>query len=204
MSPMLGSSPGGVLCSSPPAKSLSVPIKAARSLSQSVPCQDVAEGRHSFSRRVSEAGHKLSFGGGRTISITSTPPASGSKPPVAPSAPRAVHVGFAAPESSGLCLSPGRRETKSSLLSRALLDTPTNELFGCAAPLQSFQVRYGFRFDVLIPMITWHGFHTFFVLRLTLSLAVCSAWSWSPRRPERPKSICSLWCTFRWGLAECL
>ena len=144
MSPILGSSPGGVLCSSPPAKSSSVPIKTARSLSKSVPCQDVAEGRHSFSRRVSEAGSKLSFGGARTISITSTPSASGNKPPVAPSAPRAVHVGFAAPEGSGVCLSPGRRETKSSLLSRALLDTPTvgnNELFGCAAPVQSFQVR---------------------------------------------------------------
>lgn len=142
MSPILSSSPGGLLCSSPPAKSSSVPIKAGKPLSKSVPCQD--EGRHSFSRKVSETGNKLSFGGGRTISLSSTPSASGSRPPVAPSAPRAVHVGFAAPESSNVCLSPGRRETKSSLLSRALLDKPVigdNELFGCAAPVQTFKVR---------------------------------------------------------------
>jgi hypothetical protein len=71
------------------------------------------------------------------------------KPPAGPSACAKVQVGFApslevpsdAGASSGLA-SPGRRATKSSLLSRALLDTPTisSELYGAAAPSQAFSV----------------------------------------------------------------
>jgi hypothetical protein len=51
--------------------------------------------------------------------------------------------GFAAPESSNVALSPGRLNTKSSLLTASLLEpgvTLSPELFGAVQPQHHFQV----------------------------------------------------------------
>ncbi|WIA22155.1 hypothetical protein OEZ85_004491 [Tetradesmus obliquus] len=152
----LSSSPSSAAwASSPPAKSPSLPI--ARRLSKSLPlgAQDAAP---EVQRRTSNdaVGSRSKFSFSHSFSKPSNTPAasmaSGSvtsfaKPPAGPSACAKVQVGFApslavpsdAGAASGLA-SPGRRATKSSLLSRALLDTPTisSELYGAAAPTQAF------------------------------------------------------------------
>eukprot|EP00879_Flechtneria_rotunda_P000309 GHRR01000400.1.p1 GENE.GHRR01000400.1~~GHRR01000400.1.p1 ORF type:complete len:920 (+),score=392.79 GHRR01000400.1:268-3027(+) len=134
----LSSSPA-LLASSPPAKSSSLPIKP---LSKSVPSRQdvdlprrpsVSDGEQQHTRKLSF--NKTPFAG----SLTSTPVASAGRPPAVPSAVRGqVCVGFAVDSTPQL--SPGRLQTKSSLLSQALLEPSlSNELFGSAAPSSAFQ-----------------------------------------------------------------
>lgn len=145
-SPLLGSSP--------PAKSSSLPIKRAGGLSRSFAQSVVQPKPAEEQRRSSETGQQRqqSFSFSKTpFASHATSTASGStaaKPPAVP----AVHhrpslrvEGFSAPsESNNAALSPGKLQTKSSLLTASLLEPATGfcpELFGAVQPQHTFQVR---------------------------------------------------------------
>lgn len=157
----LSSSPTSGVWQSSPAKSPSVPI--ARRLSRSVPVAAPDAATDVQQRRTSDAGFstgsqsqrsRFAFSNNnsfKTPAASMASIASAAKPPAGPSACTKVQVGFACPTvsvsdgSSAVApslASPGRVATKSSLLSRALLDTPgvTNELYGASAPVQGFSV----------------------------------------------------------------
>jgi hypothetical protein len=136
-SPLLGSSP--------PAKSPSLPIRAKGGLSRSF-CSTVVKPAERTDRRSSESGQqRQSFGYSKTpfASMASTSTVSSSSAARPPAAPSLRVEGFAAPESSNVALSPGRLNTKSSLLTASLLEpgvTLSPELFGAVQPQHHFQV----------------------------------------------------------------
>jgi hypothetical protein len=142
-SPLLGSSP--------PAKSSSLPIKRAGGLSRSFAQTVVQPKQPAEERRSSETGQRqqsFSFSKTPFASYASTASAStAAKPPAVP----AVHhrpslrvEGFSAPsDSNNAALSPGKLQTKSSLLTASLLEPATGfcpELFGAVQPQHQFQV----------------------------------------------------------------
>jgi hypothetical protein len=148
-SPLLGSSP--------PAKSPSLPIKRGGLSRSFAAAQTVKLGPDvgAAERRSSETGgqqrQQASFSFSKTpfasmATSTATSCSSSSARPPVPARPSLRVEGFSAPAetSNNVALSPGKLQTKSSLLTASLLTEPaalSPELFGAVQPQQTFQVR---------------------------------------------------------------
>lgn len=146
-SPLLGSSP--------PAKSPSLPIKRGGLSRSLAAAQTVKLGPDATERRSSETGgqrQQASFSFSKTpfasmATSTATSGSSSSARPPVPARPTLRVEGFSAPAETcnDVALSPGKLQTKSSLLTASLLPEPaalSPELFGAVQPHQSFQVRH--------------------------------------------------------------
>lgn len=138
-----------LLSSSPPAKSPSLPIKARGGLSRSLTAsQAVVQKAEGTDRRSSETGQRQSFSFSKTpfasLASASTVSGGAARPSARPPAAPSLRVeGFSAPESQNVALSPGKLQTKSSLLTASLLEpaaTFSSELFGAVQPAHGFQV----------------------------------------------------------------
>lgn len=144
-SPLLGSSP--------PTKSPSLPIRRG-GLSRSLTGpQAVVQKQPENERRSSETGgqqrqsfsfSKTPFASMASASTAGSAAAAAARPPAVPMARPSLRVeGFSAPESTNAALSPGKLQTKSSLLTASLLEpaiTLSPELFGAVQPAHHFQV----------------------------------------------------------------
>lgn len=159
-----------VACSPPTARSPAMPIGSRGSARSFVPrvSSDGGNAEHPGTSPLPRGAPRFSFSSSyttssvtRSLSVASTGGATAQRPPAGPSAVKAQHVlvGFEAPisDSHGPAagpMSPGRRETKPSLLSLALSDLPPVgapltfpsahlDIFGTPSPSAGFlrQVR---------------------------------------------------------------